>query len=356
MLGASIKNDQIYIRLDWIFNDDFDAMYYKIGEALIDFITFKDDFIFSIMEKLMHMFMYEIAKHNSPEQVNMQLKPCLKQLLHINPYLYWFGVELGNFILASIADPITTYNDFKDEYEGLQTPYDLNDGDPLVLENTSKWAAAVMITAMGSSRIQLKKYFDEITDENKEDKDLTPAQRLFLMEVKGANFLEGSFEVKYLPDWSFDSEANVDQMKKELIEHNVNIIEMTIITSIEEMMRFELFSIVKEGISVRKCKCCGKFFIPKGRSDTDYCDKTKPGETKPCSEIGAVRKYWSDKKKNPVYIEFQKAYKRNHSRVTYKKITKPEFLAWSDEAREKRDLCDKGGMELEEFKEWLGNK
>jgi len=79
-------------------------------------------------------------------------------------------------------------------------------------------------------------------------------------------------------------------------------------------------------------------------------------QSKPCSIIGATRSYWGSKEGDAVYTEFQKAYKRNHSRQRVGKMTQLEFYEWSEEARQKRDECEAGNLPLAEFKTWLGNK
>ena len=95
----------------------------------------------------------------------------------------------------------------------------------------------------------------------------------------------------------------------------------------------------------------------RGRIDTEYCDRVKEGESKPCTLIGATRSYWGSKEGDMVvYTEFQKAYKRNHSRQRVKKMIQLEFYEWSEEARQKRDDCEVGKLSLADFKVWLGNK
>ena len=57
-----------------------------------------------------------------------------------------------------------------------------------------------------------------------------------------------------------------------------------------------------------------------------------------------------------MYAEFQKAYKRNHSRRRVGTMTAGEFYEWSEEARRLRGECEAGRLALEEFRVWLGNK
>lgn len=49
---------------------------------------------------------------------------------------------------------------------------------------------------------------------------------------------------------------------------------------------------------------------------------------------------------------YNKAYKRNNSRVRSKKITQSEFFKWSDDTRKKRDLALSGKISLKEFEKW----
>lgn len=35
------------------------------------------------------------------------------------------------------------------------------------------------------------------------------------------------------------------------------------------------------------------------------------------------------------------------------KISQEDFYAWSEKARQQKELCDRGEMTLEEFKDWL---
>ena len=146
------------------------------------------------------------------------------------------------------------------------------------------------------------------------------------------------------------------KIKSTLLENKVDIVEMVEVYTLDDLLSFELFQTLKADLIIRRCKHCGEFFIVRGRTDMEYCHMVKPGETKPCSVIGPTRSYWGSKEGNAVYTEFQKAYKRNHSRQRVGKMTQTEFYEWSEEARLKRDECEAGDLPLEEFKAWLGNK
>ena len=120
------------------------------------------------------------------------------------------------------------------------------------------------------------------------------------------------------------------KIKSTLFENKVDVVEMVDIETLNDLLRFELYHTLKRDLPIRKCKYCNEFFIARGRVDIEYCDRKKPGETKPCSIIGASRNYWDGKMDDPIYVAFQKAYKRNHSRQRVGKMTQNEFYEWSE--------------------------
>ena len=176
-----------------------------------------------------------------------------------------------------------------------------------------------------------------------------------LLSKQGRNYLSGEFTTKLAPDYQNMPKGNdVAKIQAALIENNVDIVEMVAVHDLNDLLKFELYHTLKANLIIKKCKYCGEYFVVRGRIDTEYCDRIKEGETKPCSIIGATRSYWGNKLDNPIHIAFQKAYKRNHSRRRVGKMTNLEFYEWSEEARRKRGECEAGTLSLEEFKVWLG--
>lgn len=66
-------------------------------------------------------------------------------------------------------------------------------------------------------------------------------------------------------------------------------------------------------------------------------------------EMGALRLWEKKKAESPVLKAYSKAYKKRFAWIKYGKITKEAFYAWAEKAREKRELCIKGGITLDEF-------
>ncbi|OPX83381.1 MAG: hypothetical protein A4E53_04656 [Pelotomaculum sp. PtaB.Bin104] len=105
---------------------------------------------------------------------------------------------------------------------------------------------------------------------------------------------------------------------------------------------------------IKKCQHCGDYFIPSKRIDEEYCDKvvkTLPGGiTRTCKDVGPMLKY-SKKDKDPLIIEYRRAYKNRHSKLK-KGLTKEEFYYWKEEATLMMKGVRQGKYSIEEFKEW----
>ena len=157
------------------------------------------------------------------------------------------------------------------------------------------------------------------------------------METIGGNYfyLEKPFRVLY---------GRVDTQEVELLHE---------IQSIEDLFRFEFIKMIEHDIFIKKCKNCERFFIPKRRADTEYCDRIFGETGRKCNEVGATLRYEKKVANNPILDAHKKAYRMLNSRTRNKKMTQTEFIAWADEAAKKRDTCLAGELSFDEFVEWL---
>jgi len=134
-----------------------------------------------------------------------------------------------------------------------------------------------------------------------------------------------------------------------LKDHKFDLLEVYTAKTIEEGLYISFMKMVGAKVVVKKCRCCGKYFIPEGRIDTEYCDRVAPNSAKTCREIGAIKKYHEKSKSNPILLEFQKQYKKMNSRVRIKKISQNQFFLWSEKARELRDKAIAENMSTDRF-------
>jgi len=144
------------------------------------------------------------------------------------------------------------------------------------------------------------------------------------------------------------------ELARMLKKNKPQILEMTVLPNGWALMRFELMKMITQGVMVKKCENCKRYFIPDGRSDIEYCTRIlndQPDKT--CQSIGALKKHHEKVQKNPIHKEYSKAYKRNHARVSVGSISQAEFLSWSDEARVLRNKCIAEEISLDDFTQWL---
>lgn len=117
-----------------------------------------------------------------------------------------------------------------------------------------------------------------------------------------------------------------------------------------QLLFLEIVQMIKNGLSLRYCKLCGRYFIPKHQRKV-YCDGYAPGETQPCSKIGPKRNYENQSE----IILYSRAYKKYAAKVTREK--NPEirsaFKNWCFQAAEMRDKVKSGEINIMEFAKWL---
>ena len=128
-----------------------------------------------------------------------------------------------------------------------------------------------------------------------EIKDLTPLQRFQVMT--NSDFRSKSLEkidnnkvkinlsaFEILRDYS-NYPMRQDETQRIVSKANINSSYFIECTDIIQTLLIELLEIAKLNIEIKKCRNCGKFFVPDNRSDEIYCSNIyENGKT--CKEIG----------------------------------------------------------------------
>ena len=123
--------------------------------------------------------------------------------------------------------------------------------------------------------------------------------------------------------------------------------------SIRDFIDYSLRSCVERGITVRRCKNCGRYFPQTGRVSAEYCERpTLPG-VQTCREIGAFQQWTKKQQDEPVFKAYRKEYKKRFAWIRAGKISDQKFYEWSVKAREKKKECDQGLITLDEYQDWL---
>ena len=125
--------------------------------------------------------------------------------------------------------------------------------------------------------------------------------------------------------------------------------------SIPDMIDYSLRSCVERGITVRRCKNCGRYFPQTGRVSAEYCERPVPRGQQTCREAGAFQQWTKKQSEDPVFKAYRKEYKKRFAWIKAGRISDTDFYAWSEQAREMKKECDRDVITLEEYVEWLKN-
>ncbi len=110
-------------------------------------------------------------------------------------------------------------------------------------------------------------------------------------------------------------------------------------------------------ILIKKCKNCGKYFVPQNRSDTLYCDRKAPqDESKTCKEYGARQAWKTALKENEtaglyrkIYMSKQMLAKRNPTIKDYS----ASFEKFKTESKKWKSDVKSGVKSEADYLEWL---
>ena len=179
-------------------------------------------------------------------------------------------------------------------------------------------------------------------------------QYLYLMESKDNlrdTYTGTSFNTHLMPIGVHA--FNHPDVVNKIIDENMPVREVYDINSVQDWFRYEFMYLAKGNVLYKQCKNCGRFFIPSGRSDSEYCERIDTASGKTCKEVGAINTFVKKHENDEIHQAYTKAYRRMDSRKRTMYISKKEFTEWSKTAREKRKLCEEGQIPLAEFQAWL---
>ena len=123
--------------------------------------------------------------------------------------------------------------------------------------------------------------------------------------------------------------------------------------SISDMIDYSLRSCVERGITVRRCKNCGRYFPQTGRVSAEYCERPVPKGQQRCREIGVLKQWTLRQANNDAFKAYRKEYKKRFAWIKAGRITDQQFYDWSERARAEKDKCEQGIISLKELEAWL---
>ena len=124
-------------------------------------------------------------------------------------------------------------------------------------------------------------------------------------------------------------------------------------TTLGAYLYFELFNCFEEKFLPVKCKNCGRYFIMKHTTFSNFCTRKIKGSDKTCREVGFRMNYENKIKSDPVWLTYSRAYKTHYARYMKKRMTQIEFMKWADYALELRQKALDGELSFEEYYELI---
>lgn len=161
-----------------------------------------------------------------------------------------------------------------------------------------------------------------------------------------------------------DTEDKKEQLAiiDKLNEQGANIVSYTLLQGLDEFLYFEFTELLKQGLRVRKCRHCDKYFVLKSKHETFYCDRIAD-KNKSCKVIGNKLEYQKKVAADELLQCYERKYKANHAktgRESDKEMTAEEMgkayalqKQWSKQAQKMRKAYLEGDISADKFKAWL---
>ena len=183
----------------------------------------------------------------------------------------------------------------------------------------------------------------------------------FMKENSEYDNLDKWFEENIFVDTDlFSRSYELKYAKKDLKGLKPELIKMYFFQSYADYYSFLLINFAQMKKKVRVCQCCGKFFIPKTKRITLYCDRAILLNGRTCKQVAPklMQKYL---KRNDIILdEYERAKNRNYKRVerfenklsrkpTGKDLKFSQYDSWMYRMSSARTMYLQGNFNAEEF-------
>ena len=365
LASVYIKDGNIHLHNEGDSHSNLGGIKYELGRPLLDFICYNPNLFNESFSEIVEVFNHDLAYESVKEPTFKEgISEIMGELQQQEAYIFFYGQMFMEFIYDYVESPRKAIEQLAEKLpnakEDILTRLDMYmnfiyPGSGSNLVEVAFWrdsstnlykAAKAVVEIVGDD---LRKVLEATIHEIEwliHTRNIIGPQRnssldyLFIMEeARRENeghyfFLEQSFRTFY-----GITEEGIAQLYE--------------IHSLTDLFRFEFVKMIEHDVFIKKCKNCGHFFIPRRRSDAEYCHRISSYTGKACNEVGAMIQYEKRVAENPILEAHKKAYRRFNSRTRTGKMSQADFLTWSEEASRKRDECVAGELSFEEFMDWL---
>ncbi len=344
------------------------------GELLLSIVNKKNDIFIALMEYI----------GKTKENIKTIKKALVINLFDHYQYIEKLKESLENAkvnqsIINMLCDDLMEFiNSYISKQDEFLTEYNSNRKDKLdmeeLLSDSSKLERFVELPDFKKYFIHDKKDLRGVRIEIKENIRLIDEQNEKLIENNN-NLLSGMLNYLYsiitfflIVDKQIDRKSNESleellieplniprsktnfekipktrKTKKDKVEGQLQIVTRYEISSLDELLNIYIRDIIENKIVIKKCKNCGKYFLPNNKQI--YCEK--------CKKIP----YDMRKNTNIIKLTYRNNYKNQHNKMARnmdKDIRiREKFNKWNKQAKEMTRKCENGKISLEELKTWF---
>ena len=127
--------------------------------------------------------------------------------------------------------------------------------------------------------------------------------------------------------------------------------------SLLDFLYIDLYESIVRKSYPKPCKLCHSIFWEEMGAAYEYCSNIAPGETvRTCREVGAKKGFKTKLKNNPIWMLYDRAYKKYYARRSKCTMTENAFALWLIKAQGLRDEALKkgiGNFDIEEYRRKL---
>lgn len=347
---ALFYKKNLYFRFVLAAGGQVEKSKYSLGGALSDYTAVSPQISERLFQILQHKFLADVSNRIDTPTIGAYV-PFLRKALETNPYLFIYLRFYAECLLECCAGRRRLHIMLESflsqevlQKHGEDRPKQ-ND-----LEPWAAWLMLVIFEDLEYRRTRAKGFLQFVFKPSASMQKYTDMQRFYILKTDKNSGIVSKFNVGIATLYDFERNATLGTVKTVFAESESPVVEEYEILNPDDMISLELFYTVKLRLPVKKCRCCGEFFVPSGRSDCEYCSRVNPVDGQRCSGVGAMKSYKESHAGDPVYKEYNKAYKRMHSKYRNAKLYDWEFKNWSKKARELRDRCQREGLSADQYK------
>lgn len=206
--------------------------------------------------------------------------------------------------------------------------------------------------------------FVEFGDETIEQLFLTFSSEIYYIVLKVICHLvrlfeSGFYRIRYHSEMISDY---IDEIfANQNITYAINIVEDDVLEEIAvkdlySMLTIEIAKITEMKITFNKCMNCNRYFVPKNRTDTMYCDRISPQDhSKTCQTYAQYMNYLRKTQNDKATKLYKQIYnsKANKTKRSNAEYGMKDLIEFREKAKEYRSKVKSGTITEDEYVDWL---